>query len=186
MDTFDRAGAIYDIPRMPEAFQGNGETINPRLRRCIFDGEPCEINDDVRAALKKYTAHNSMVNIAAIVILLMLILKVVVYFLRSDRDIPAGLVVIMGVVAIIIAVFAYRQYANGAALRAADRGEAKCFRYNCRGKCRYVIDTQDDSCMYFADMGDFMVHITHGMPAAPYAYGLVVNIKGSEYFYLLV
>ncbi|MGN0586981.1 MAG: hypothetical protein ACI4JF_06820 [Oscillospiraceae bacterium] len=174
-----------DIQKMPDMFQENGEPINPRLRKYIYEGEACEFNGELRAALKKYTGHDRVRNIAVIVIMLMIILEAVSLIFQSE-ELSAVPVVIIGILAIIISVFAYREFANGAALRAADRGEVRCFKYTYYAKLRYVIDPQDGSSLYFADLGDFMVGISSSTPAAPCAYGLTVNIKGSEHFYFLV
>lgn len=80
----------------------------------------------------------------------------------------------------------YGMYANSIAIKEADRGNLFCFKYEFYGKLRYVIDHEDNSCLYYANLGDFFVMTTSGTEPGPFVYGVVINVKGTEHFYLLI
>ncbi|MGN0638000.1 MAG: hypothetical protein ACI4J0_06485 [Huintestinicola sp.] len=176
-----------DASRLPDLYQCCGEPVDPRLRRYIFDGEPCEYNEKMRSALKKYTFRDRIVNIFVMLIALQLILYTISASLQSEKDMSLFAFIAISVLVLLITVFACREYANNVAVKAADRGEVQCFRYNFYGISRYEIsDTENGTTrFYYADLGDFLVKVSSDKQFPSKVIGLVINVKGTEHFYLL-
>lgn len=61
MQTYSGAwnGAVY-LQEMPTFYQENGERVNPRVRRYIFDGIPCEYDAEMQNALRKFTGKDNI------------------------------------------------------------------------------------------------------------------------------
>lgn len=118
-----------DASRLPDLYQCNGEPVNSKLRRYIFDGEPSEYNEDMRAALKKLTFHARIENIIVMIMAVNCIIYTVAASLQSEKDTPLLMFIIISVLVLLITVFARRECANNVAVKAADRGEVQCFRY---------------------------------------------------------
>lgn len=72
------------------------------------------------------------------------------------------------------------------ALRLADRGVAMCFKYKLYGKICYEKYPDENEYLYYVDLGDFRVNISKNADLSCTVTGMVVNVKGTEYFYLLV
>jgi len=176
-----------DISQMPDVFQDNGEPVNPKLRDCISSGTPCCYTPEMREALKKYTFHDRIMNLSVIAVMVSLILYAVTAALRSEKDASLFLFILISVLVIIITVFACREYANSIAVKTADKGNVRCYTYTFYGISRYEMmsDTGTTS-FYFAKLGDFLVKIPSDTPLPPDVTGLVINIKGTDHFYLLV
>lgn len=181
-----RAFSSRDIEEMPGSCQGNCEEINPELREYIFGGEPAEFNAERRASLEKLIRRSRLKGIIIIgglaVALLMIPIKII-----QNRTAPSIWVfAIIFAIMIFLIIAIYDQYANNIALREADKGNVFCFKYECFGKLRYVIDPQDSTCLYYANLENFTVNISSSAELGLFVYGVVINIKGTEHFYLLV
>lgn len=176
-----------DISQMPDLFQDNGEPLNPKLRNRILSGTPCEYTPQLREALKKYTFHDRIMNVSIIALMVLLILYTVTAALKSEKDAFLFLFILISVLILIIAVFAYREYANSIAVKTADKGNVRCFTYTFYGISRYEMmsDTGTTS-FYFAKLEDFLVKLPSELHLPPKVTGLVINIKGTDHFYLLV
>ncbi len=177
-----------DASQLPDLYQCNGEPVNPRLRRYIFDGEPCEYNNELRAALKKYTFRDRIINIFVMAVMFMLILHTVAASLQSEKDTSLFMFIIISVLVLIITIFACREYANNVAVKAADRGEVQCFRYTFYGISRYeILDSENGTTTYYyAKLNDFLVKVSSDERLPNKVIGLVINVKGTEQFYLLI
>lgn len=177
-----------DASQLPDLYQCNGEPINPLLRQYIFDGEPCEYSKELKTALEKYILRDRVINIFVIVFMSFAIIKVLPECFKSEKtDTMFALLftLFMCIVSVIIIVFSYREFANITALKKADSGHAKCFRYTFYGISRYEIDPQDGTSLYFANLGEFLVKVSAADSYPIKVCGLVINIKGTEHFYLL-
>lgn len=176
-----------DASRLPDLYQCSGEPINPKLRRYIFEGEPCEYNENLRAALKKYTFHARIINMIVMVMAVNCIIFTVIASLQSEKDTSLLMFIIISVLVLVITVFACREYANNAAVKAADRGEVLCFRYTFYGISRYeIFDSENGTTTYYyAKLNDFLVKVSSDERLPNKVVGLVINIKGTDHFYLL-
>ena len=108
--------------------------------------------------------------------------------LQSEKDMSVFAVIIISVLVLLITVFACREYANNVAVKAADRGEAQCFRYTFYGISRYEIPDSEGgtTTYYYAKLDDFLVKVSSDNRLPNKVIGLVIYVKGTEYFYLLV
>ena len=189
MDNFDymlQRCRTVDTDEMPGACQGNCEEINPDLREFIFGGEPSEFTEWHREALKNLILRNNIKNIIIAAGMSMLFLSLIVSFIIK-RTMPEWWTFPILFALLIFAIIGgYDLYANSIALKEADKGNLFCFKYEFYGKLRYVIDPEDNSCLYYANLGDFFVLITSGADLAQFVYGAVINVKGTEHFYLLI
>lgn len=175
-----------DTDEMPEPCQGNCEEINPDLRELIFGGEPSEFTECHRAALKNLILRNNIKNIIIAAGMSMLFAALIANFLIK-RTLPEWWTFPILFALLIFAIIGgYNLYANSIANKEADSGNLFCFKYEFYGKLRYVIDPQDNSCLYYANLGDFFVMTTSGTEPGPFVYGVVINVKGTEHFYLLI
>lgn len=175
-----------DTDEMPEPCQGNCEEINPDLRELIFGGEPCEFTEWHREALKNLILRNNIKNIIIAAGMSMLFAALIANFLIK-RTLPEWWTFPILFALLIFAIIGgYDLYANSIAIKEADRGNLFCFKYEFYGKLRYVIDPQDNSCLYYANLGDFFVMTTSGTEPGPFVFGVVINVKGAEHFYLLI
>ncbi len=178
------------VPNFPNNIQDNCEQIKPRLRQYILSGEPCEYTENVRQAFKKLTGGESL-KYTAFTISAMFIF---IYFLKrladggskSAIEIVSFSIIPLAIVTIIITIFILKIYFGGIALRLADRGEAMCFKYKLHRKLRYEMDYEENEYLYYADLGDFCVTVSKNANLDSTVTGIVVNIKGTEHFYLLV
>ena len=121
-----------DVSQMPDLYQCNGDPINPLLRQYIFDGEPCEYSKELKAALKKYILRDRIINIFVIVFMSIAIINVLPECFKPENSNTMFAIfttLFMCIVSVIIIVFAYREFANISALKKADSGHTKCFRY---------------------------------------------------------
>lgn len=176
-----------DASQLPDLYQCNGEPINPNLKRYIFEGEPCELTEDMRAALKNLTFHARIVNIIVIIMAVNCIIYTVIASIQSKKDMSLFMFIIIGVLVLMIAVFACREYANNVAVKAADRGEVLCFRYTFYGISRYILDSENGTTTYYyAKLDDFLVKVSSDKRLPNKVVGLVINVKGTDHFYLLV
>lgn len=175
-----------DIEEMPGSCQGNCEEINPELREFIFGGEPAEFNEDRRAALEKLIRYSRLKGIIVIGGLTVALLTIPIKLIQSRAEPSWWIFAILFAVMIFLIIAIYDQYANNIAIKEADKGNVFCFKYECYGKLRYVIDHEDSTCLYYANLGDFTVHISGSAELGLFVYGVVINIKGTEHFYLLV
>lgn len=175
-----------DIEEMPGVCQGNCEEINPELREYIFGGEPAEFNEDRRAALEKLIHNNRLKGIIIIGGLAAALLMIPIKLIQCKTEPPPWIFAILFAIMIFLIIAIYDQYANNIALREADKGNVFCFKYECCGKLRYVIDPEDSTCLYYANLGEFTVHIGSSAELGLFVYGVVINIKGTEHFYLLI
>ncbi|MBP0963702.1 MAG: hypothetical protein J5999_00215 [Oscillospiraceae bacterium] len=175
-----------DTDEMPGPCQGNCEEINPDLREYIFGGEPNEFTEWHREALKNLILRNNIKNIIIAAGMSMLFLSLIVTFIIK-RTMPEWWTIPILFALLIFAIIGgYDLYANSIALKEADKGNLFCFKYEFYGKLRYVIDHEDNSCLYYANLGDFFVMISSMAEPGPYIFGVVINVKGAEHFYLLV
>lgn len=177
-----------DASRLPDLYQCSGEPVNPELRRYIFEGEPWEYTQELRAALKKYTTRSRITNILAIVVAFAFILYTVAAPLQSGKDMSLFMFIIICVLVLLITLCACKVYANNVAVKAADRGEVQCFRYTFYGISRYdIVDSENGTTRYyFARLGDFLVEVSSDKRLPNKVFGLVINVKGTDHFYLLV
>lgn len=179
-----------DVPKIPNNVQGNSERINPRFRQCILNGEPCKYNEDVRKALKKFTGNErTKYTVLTIVALFMFFVFFMNFMKESKQDIPGifiCLFIYSAVIIVIITVYIQKMYFGSNALQLADKGEVKCFQYKLHRRLRYAVDPCDGTYYYYADLGDFCVQIPKSANLNYTVTGIVVNIKGTEHFYLLV
>lgn len=189
MDNFDhilQSCRTVDTDEMPSPCQGNCEEINPDLRELIFGGEPCEFTEWHREALKNLILRNNIKNIIIAAGMSMLFVALIANFLIK-RTLPEWWTFPILFALLIFAIIGgYDLYANSIALKEADRGNLFCFKYEFYRKLRYVIDPQDNSCLYYANLGDFFVMTTSGTEPGPFVFGVVINVKGAEHFYLLI
>lgn len=176
-----------DASRLPDLYQCSGEPVNPRLRRYIFEGELCEFTEDMRAALKKLTLHARIGNIIVMIMAVNCIIYTVIASLQSEKDTSLFMFIIISVLVLVITVFAYREYANNEAVKAADRGEVLCFRYTFYGISQYdILDSENGTTTYYyAKLNDFLVKVSSDERLPNKVVGLVINVKGTEHFYLL-
>ncbi len=178
------------VSNIPDNIQDNGEQIKPRLRQYILSGEPCEYSKSVRQAFKKLTGGECL-KYTSFTILVMFFF---VYFLKRLADgksknvieIVSFSIIPLAVVTVIITIFILKIYFGSIALRLADRGEAKCFKYKLYRRLRYELDPDENEYLYYADLGDFCVNISKNADLDCTVTGIVVSIKGTEHFYLLV
>lgn len=176
-----------DVSRLPDLYQCSGEPVNPKLKRYIFDGEPCELTDDMRAALKKLTLNARIGNIITIILSVIFIIYTAVAFIQSENETSLFMFMIIGVLVLVITLFACREYENNEAVKAANRGEVQCFRYTFYGINQYEISDSDEgvTTYYFAKLNDFLVKVSSDERLPNNVVGLVINIKGTDHFYLL-
>lgn len=180
-------GCSY-LHEMPSFYQENSDKVNPRVRQHIFNGVPCEYDDNIRNALKRHTGGSSIRNyvLAALFINTALAVGKGIIELKKPSIGLAALAVFACVLIFAALIFLFRGKANNAAVSAADSGNVQCFIYRSNGVCRFEIDHIDKDCFYFADLGDFMVKLPVNRTIPPTVYGAVIVINGEEYFYLLV
>ncbi|MGN0598856.1 MAG: hypothetical protein ACI4JK_03080 [Oscillospiraceae bacterium] len=176
-----------DASCLPDLYQCSGEPVNPLLRQYIFEGEFCEYTEDMRAALKKLTLHARIGNIIVIIMAVNFIIYTVAAFIQNEKDTSLFMFIIIGVLVLVIIVFACREYANNEAVKAADRGEVQCFKYTFYGINRYEISDSDEGATtyYYAKLNDFLVKVSSDERLPNKVVGLVINIKGTDHFYLL-
>ncbi len=189
MNVFDdkfRLIHTRDIEEMPGSCQGNGEEINPELREFIFGGEPAEFTEERRAALDKLIFNSRLKGIIIISGFALVLLLIPIKLIINKTEPSWWMFAILFAVMIFLIIAIYEQYANNIAIKEADKGNVFCFKYECFGKLRYVIDPQDSTCLYYVNLGDFTVHISGSAEPDMFVYGVVINIKGTEHFYLLV
>ncbi len=105
---------------------------------------------------------------------------------KSVIEIVSFSFVPLAVVTVIITIFILKMYFGSIALRLADRGEARCFKYKLCRRLRYELDSDENEYFYYADLGNFCVNISKNANLDSTVTGIVVNIKGTEHFYLLV
>lgn len=116
-----------------------------------------------------------------------LILYAVAAGLKSEKDASLFLFIIISIFIIIITIFACREYANSIAVKTADKGSVRCYTYTFYGISRFEMMTDTGTTSYyFANLGDFLVKVPSDKPLPPNVTGLVINIKGTDHFYLLV
>lgn len=175
-----------DTDEMPGACQGNCEEINPDLREYIFGGEPSEFTEGHRSALKKLIFRNNIKNIFIAAGMSMLFVALIANFLIKQTLPEWWTFPILFALLIFAVIGSYDLYANSIAIKEADRGDLFCFKYEFYGKLRYVIDPEDNSCLYYANLGDFFVMISSMAEPGPFVFGVVINVKGTEHFYLLI
>lgn len=175
-----------DTDEMPSPCQGNCEEMNPDLRELIFGGEPCEFTEWHREALKNLILRNNIKNIIIAAGMSMLFAALIANFLIKQTLPEWWTFPILFALLIFAIIGGYGLCANSIALKEADRGNLFCFKYEFYGKLRYVIDPQDNSCLYYANLGDFFVMTTSGTEPGPFVFGVVINVKGAEHFYLLI
>lgn len=176
-----------DASRLPDLYQCSGEPVNSKLREYIFEGELCEFTEDMRAALKKLTFHARIGNIIVIIMAVNCIIYTVIASLQSEKDTSLLMFIIISILVLVITVFACREYAYNMAVKAADRGEVLCFRYTFYGISRYeILDSENGTTTYYyAKLDDFLVKISSDKRLPNKVVGLVINIKGTDHFYLL-
>lgn len=176
-----------DASRLPDLYQCSGEPVNPKLREYIFEGELCEFTEDMRAALKKLTFHARIGNIIVIILAVIFIIYTAVAFIQSENETSLFMLMIIGVLVLVITVFACREYENNEAVKAANKGEVQCFRYTFYGISQYeILDSENGTTTYYyAKLDDFLVKVSSDEPLPNKVVGLVINVKGTDYFYLL-
>ncbi|MCI7766736.1 MAG: hypothetical protein MSJ26_01985 [Oscillospiraceae bacterium] len=175
-----------ELAQMPGVYQENGDKINSCLRKYIFDGEPCEYDETLRAALKKYTRNDRIKNYLVMIMLSMFMAVIAADRIQSGKEPSILMFVILSVYVLIICIFVCREITNNIAVRAADKGEVQCFRYTFYGKLYYETDPDEGSRTFYADLGEFLVKLPCNTDIPSRPFGLVINIKGTEHFYLLV
>lgn len=178
------------VPKFPDNIQDNGEQIKPRLRQYILSGEPCEYTESVRQEFKKLTGGERLkytaFTILAMFFFVGFLAKLADGGSKSAIEIVSLSIIPLAVVTIIITIFILKIYFGSIALRLADRGEAMCFKYKLYRRLRYELDPEENEYLYYADLGDFCVSISKNTVLDSTVTGIVVNIKGTEHFYLLV
>ena len=189
MDNFDhmlQRCRTVDTDEMPGPCQGNCEDINPDLREFVFGGEPSDFTEWHRQALKNVILRSNIKNIIIAAGMSMAFLSIIVTFIIR-RTMPEWWTFPILFALLIFAIIGGCDlYANSIALKEADRGNLFCFKYEFYGKLRYVIDPEDNSCLYYANLGDFFVMISSATEPGPFVFGVVINVKGAEHFYLLI
>lgn len=189
MQTYSGAwnGAVY-LQEMPTFYQENGERVNPRVGRYIFDGIPCEYDAEMQNALRKFTGKDNIRNYAVTALLISTAAAVEKAAFEQKKTSAGliGLAAIICVVLLITVVFFLRSRTNDNAISAAENGNVRCFRYSLNGLFRYETDHIEGDCFYFADLGDFMVRLSSNKTIPAEVCGAVVDINGEEVFYLLV
>ncbi len=179
-----------DVQNIPSNIQCNGKEINPRLRQFILAGKPCEYDENIRQALKKFTEGNRIKYTVFTIEAILIFLGVLSGFIqKSAGTVTVSYIlsaVFLAVILIVIIVFILELYFGSIALRYADAGKVKCFEYDLYGRIRYELDHYEKDYIYYANLGDFCVEISQNADLAVTVTGVVVEMKETEYFYLLV
>lgn len=170
----------------PAFRQSNGFKVEPRLRKYIMNGEPCEFD----AVLKDSLESHMNGGLVKLIFLILGFIAAVIYvcgtILENGIKYPIWLYLIGFVLPLLLIIyFANRNKVNRLALKAAKNGDIQCFRYKLFRilQCHTDCNTEDS---YYADLGDFCVNVSSAYPKSAYICGAVITIDGEEYFYLLM
>ncbi len=119
-------GCSY-LHEMPSFYQENSDKVNPRVRQHIFNGVPCEYDDNIRNAPKRHTSGSSIRNyvLAALFINTALAVGKGIIELKKPSIGLAVLTVFACVLIFAALIFLFRGKANNAAVSAADSGNVQ-------------------------------------------------------------
>ncbi|MGN0639168.1 MAG: hypothetical protein ACI4J0_12425 [Huintestinicola sp.] len=186
MNFFNKNGPeVVYMQEYPAFRQSNGFKIEPRLRKYIMNGEPCEFDAVLKDALESHTNEGLVKVIFMILGYIAAVIYVCNTIMEKGLRCPIWLYLIgFALPLLLIISFENRNKVNRLALKAAKNGDIQCFRYKlCRILQCHTDCTEDD---YYADLGDFCVNVSSAYPMSAYICGAVITIDGEEYFYLLV
>ncbi len=178
------------IPKVPGNVQENGRQIRPCLRQFIFAGEPCEYDENIRQALKSFIGGEGVFCAAFIIMIIFVSVHSFNKWFEKgtptdETDIALHAIMPIAVTAVIVLVSVLILHFRLKTLRLADNGEARCFKYMLHRKLCYEKDPDENEYLYYAGLGDFCVNISKHTDLGSTVTGIVVNMKGTEYFYLL-
>lgn len=186
---------FVSISERPKIIQPDGQPILPETAEYIYNGESCAFDGEQYNALKKHIRRGQFVY----AVIMVFVAACGAAFAagafcggvpRSLKDMRDSVFILaVGIVLIALAVLMGRFYnKDTTALKSAENGHIRCFRYKYHNKLRYEYkdfdkDTRYD---YYADLGDFAVDIPQAAAYAPYAVGAVISVDDNDCFYLLV
>lgn len=186
---------FVSISERPEIIQPDGQPVLPEAAEYIYNGEPCAFDGGIYAALKKHIRRGRF----PAVVMMVFVAACDAAFaagafwdgvprsIKSIKD--AVFFLTVGIMLMAFALFMGRLYNKDiVALKSAENGQIRCFRYKYYNKLRFEYkdfdkDTRYD---YYADLGGFSVEIPKEAEYASYAVGAVISVDDSDYFYLLV
>lgn len=187
MNFFNKSGPeiVYKTEK-PAFCQSDSCKVNPRLKKYIMRGEPCEYDTRLRNSFESRSNESNVKVILMIVGLIVVALNVIISVLNDTLkdSLILWLIILAGFLAYIIYCI-HRNKINLLALNAAKRGDIQCYRYKVRRYLNCHVDCSDNSDYYYADFDDFCVDIPSIYYGVEYLFGAVITIDGEEYFYLL-
>lgn len=198
------------ITERPKIIQQDCLEVAPQARSFITAGTPCKCTPMLLEQLKTHIQSGRKGSLICIVIMLVVAGIMLLCFLSeyaaaaaaqifrldseglyihlSGQAVSTVLPVLAVGLVLLSILLLRRRRAFLRVIEEAERGNVLWFRYDVRDILRYEYrDTDNDTVYeYYADLGGFAVKLTQKTMYSPTAVGVLAEVGGKEYFFLLI
>lgn len=207
----NKTDGILDCTRItsrPVVIQQDCFEVDKRAEQYIFAGEPCRCTPSVVEELRKRVMQGRSSALVCAVIMLVFAGVMLMCFLSecaivgiqglisgegfscvwTGQLLSLSMPVIAVGMVILSVMLLRRRDTFRHAVEEAERGNVLCYCYRVRDILRYEYKDADNDTVYeyYADLGGFAVKLSQKTQYSPVATGVVAQVGGKRWFFLLM